>query len=117
MRLKNLLAISAFSILTTSGLVVAQGAPDVSVSEMDIKQIDAASFSDPEMMAKTVAKVPGALDLYRTYVANGYLPAHAAMLTNWHVYQALILIEPSLEPDDALSAQMTALYDAYQPKK
>ena len=80
-----------------------------------MNRLSAKELADPDTVMAYVAPVDGANDLYKAYVANGYLPFHSMIMTNWDVTQALSQMMPNIPKNPQLEAKIAAIRNSYHP--
>lgn len=82
---------------------------------LKMQKLSPEDIINAEKVLTYVAPVEGSHDLYKVYVANGYIPFHAMLLTNWDVTQGLRILAPNIPENPQLKARVTALKNQYKP--
>ncbi|WP_408601235.1 hypothetical protein [Pseudomonas sp. PLMAX] len=80
-----------------------------------MQKLSPEDMTNAEKVMTYVAPIDGSHDLYKVYVANGYIPFHAMLLTNWDVTQGLRILAPNIPENPQLKARVTALKNQYKP--
>jgi len=72
---------------------------------------------NPDMLASVLPKIEGVETLIRAYVAQGYAPFHAYILTNGDLMDILKKSSPNLTVNPTLVQKIQSVRDLYQTKE
>jgi hypothetical protein len=111
-------ALSCSGVYAESGYGAAEildGHSDSRIPQME--SMSDGQSKDTKAIEKLLAPADMAPELYRAYVANGYEPMHAMMLTNWDVSDALRTAVPGIPENAELKEKVKTLRSLYHPVK
>lgn len=115
---KLLLASILFALSTSAFAEVNIVATDIEVRNPATQRMDKLSAQDvinPDKVMAYLPPVEGSQELYKAYVANGYIPFHALLLTTWDVTEGMRIVAPNLPENPQMKARIVALRKQYQP--
>lgn len=116
--MKKALLASVLLSISMSSFAEVGTVPEIEMRDPITRQMQKLSPGDmtnAEKVMTYVAPIDGSHDLYKVYVANGYIPFHAMLLTNWDVTQGLRILAPNIPENPQLKARVTALKNQYKP--
>jgi hypothetical protein len=83
----------------------------------EMESLSMNQVASADKMRDFVAPLPNATGLYDTYLAQGYFPLHALILTNWDISEIMRTQSPSLPDNPALREKIAGIHKLYQPEK
>lgn len=70
---------------------------------------------NPDMLASVLPRIDGVEPLFRAYIAQGYAPFHAYILTNGDLMEIVKKASPDLPINPTLQQKIQSVRDLYQP--
>lgn len=70
---------------------------------------------NPDMLASVLPRIDGVEPLFRAYIAQGYAPFHAYILTNGDLMDIVKKASPDLPINPTLQQKIQSVRDLYQP--
>ena len=107
----------ATSTLTAAPAVQDKGIFVTDPTTGERRQLALNDARNPEMLASVLPKIEGVEPLFRAYVAQGYAPFHAYILTNGDLMDILKKSSPNLTVNPTLAQKIQSVRDLYQTKE
>jgi hypothetical protein len=132
---KTLLALVlgiALPSLLTSSLALAEQAPQPSAQTPalapapsvmlklqnpqthEVESLTMSDVSNADVMRRYMVPVPNSTELYNTYLAMGYFPLHALILSNWDINEIMHSLNPGLPQNPAMKEKIQGIRNVYQ---
>jgi len=80
----------------------------------EVESLTMSDVSNADVMRRYMVPVPNSVELYNTYLAMGYFPLHALILSNWDINEIMRSFRPGLPKNPAMNEKIQGIRNVYQ---
>lgn len=80
----------------------------------EIESLTMSDVSNADAMRRYMVPVPNSVELYNTYLAMGYFPLHALILSNWDINEIMRSFSPGLPKNPVMNEKIQGIRNVYQ---
>lgn len=80
----------------------------------ELESLTMSDVSNADVMRRYMVPVPNSVELYDTYLAMGYFPLHALILSNWDINEIMHSLSPGLPQNPLMNEKIQGIRNVYQ---